>query len=123
MKIKTENVRESDEQIRIFDYAQYNQKLRWLFAIPNGGSRDIREAVRLKRQGVKAGVSDMFLPIPNSMYHGLFIELKVGKNKTSKMQEEFIDYVRMNGYMAKVCYGADEAIRTIKSYLEDKYEI
>lgn len=114
---------EAQEQIKIFNYAKYNNKLRWLFAIPNGGSRDIREATRLKLQGVKAGVSDMFLPIPNSMFHGLFIELKVGTNKTSQLQDEFIDYVRMNGYMAKVCYGADEAIRTIKSYLEDKYEI
>lgn len=114
---------EAQEQIKIFNYAKYNNKLRWLFAIPNGGSRDIREAARLKLQGVKAGVSDMFLPIPNSMFHGLFIELKVGTNKTSQLQDEFIDYVRMNGYMAKVCYGADEAIRTIKSYLEDKYEI
>jgi len=114
---------EAQEQIKIFNYAKYNNKLRWLFAIPNGGSRDIREATRLKLQGVKAGVSDMFLPIPNSMFHGLFIELKVGANKTSQLQDEFIDYVRNNGYMAKVCYGADEAIRTIKSYLEDKYEI
>lgn len=114
---------EAQEQIKIFNYAKYNNKLRWLFAIPNGGSRDIREAARLKLQGVKAGVSDMFLPIPNSMFHGLFIELKVGTNKTSQLQDEFIDYVRNNGYMAKVCYGADEAIRTIKSYLEDKYEI
>lgn len=114
---------EAQEQIKIFNYAKYNNKLRWLFAIPNGGSRDIREAARLKLQGVKAGVSDMFLPIPNSMFHGLFIELKVGTNKTSQLQDEFIDYVRNNGYMAKVCYGADEAIRTIKSYLEEKYEI
>lgn len=90
MKIKTESVRESDEQIRIFDYAQYNHKLRWLFAIPNGGSRDIREAVRLKRQGVKAGVSDMFLPIPNSMYHGLFIELKVGKTKQVRCKKSLL---------------------------------
>ena len=117
--IKGKKLSEAQEQIKIFNYAKYNNKLRWLFAIPNGGSRDIREATRLKLQGVKAGVSDMFLPIPNSMFHGLFIELKVGTNKTSQLQDEFIDYVRNNGYMAKVCYGADEAINTIMNYLED----
>lgn len=117
--IKGKKLSEAQEQIKIFNYAKYNNKLRWLFAIPNGGSRDIREATRLKLQGVKAGVSDMFLPIPNSMFHGLFIELKVGTNKTSQLQDEFIDYVRNNGYMAKVCYGADDAIHTMLNYLGD----
>ena len=35
-----------------------------LFAVPNGGSRHIREAANLKRQGVTSGVSDVILLIP-----------------------------------------------------------
>lgn len=119
LMINKKTLSEAQEQMRIFNYAKYNNKLKWLFAIPNGGYRDIREAKRLKLQGVKAGVCDMFLPIPNFEYHGLFIELKVGKNKTTESQDEFINYVRNNGYMAKVCYGADDAIRTILNYLGD----
>lgn len=120
LKSKKCGIRESDEQIRIFEFSEFHPKLRWMFAIPNGGYRDIREATRLKKQGVKSGVSDMFLPVPNSKYHGLFIELKVGKNKATTLQEEFIDFVRGQGYKAEVCYGADEAIHTILNYLECK---
>ena len=32
------------------------------FHIPNGGSRDKREAASQKRQGAKAGVPDLFVP-------------------------------------------------------------
>jgi hypothetical protein len=117
--INKKTLSEAQEQMRIFNYAKYNNKLKWLFAIPNGGYRDIREAKRLKLQGVKAGVCDMFLPIPNFEYHGLFIELKVGKNKTTESQDKFIDFVRGQGYKAEVCYGADDAIRTILNYLGD----
>ena len=31
----------------------------FVFAVPNGGSRNLREAVNLKAQGVMAGVSDL----------------------------------------------------------------
>lgn len=33
-----------------------------IFHIPNGGRRDKREAASLKRQGVKPGVPDLFVP-------------------------------------------------------------
>ena len=35
-----------------------------IFAVPNGGSRHVREAANLKRQGVKPGVSDVIVLIP-----------------------------------------------------------
>jgi hypothetical protein len=35
----------------------------WLLhAIPNGGKRNVKDAVKLKREGVKAGVPDLFMP-------------------------------------------------------------
>lgn len=109
---------ESQIQRAIFDWAKYKPELKWLFHIPNGGSRNMLEAVHLKQQGVKKGVSDMFLPIPKNNYHGLFIELKAGKNKPSKEQLEFIDYVSKQGYKAVVCYGLDETIKVIEEYLK-----
>ena len=50
-----------------------------MFHIPNGGSRNKLEASNLKKQGVKAGVPDLFLPVGRGSYHGLFIELKSAK--------------------------------------------
>lgn len=108
---------ERDEQKAIFDYARMRKDLKWLFAIPNGGKRELKEAMSLKAQGVKAGVPDMFLPLAKHGYHGLFIELKVGNNTTSKQQDEFIKDVRLNDYKCEVCYGAKEAIKVLEEYI------
>lgn len=111
---------EAQEQTMIFNWAKLKPELKWLFSIPNGGSRHIIEAINLKRQGVKKGVSDMALLLPKGKYHGLLIELKVGKNKPSPEQKEFIAYENNNGYFAKVCYGHEEAISLIENYLNLK---
>ena len=47
---------EDDEQAAVFDWAAHMPALKWMHSIPNGGKRNIREAARLKRQGVKSGV-------------------------------------------------------------------
>ena len=117
---------EDDEQAALFDWAAFFPKLKFMFAIPNGGNRNPREAARLKRQGVKPGVSDVFLPIPKTTagghYHGLFIEMKRrkkdGRSQVSPAQKEFkIEVIRM-GYRCVICYGAGEAIEAIKDYCD-----
>lgn len=117
-KVKAPKVKESDVQAYIFQWSAYIPQLKYMFAIPNGGSRDVREAVNLKRQGVKRGVSDIFIPIPTSNYHGMFLELKVGKNKPSKEQVAFLQFVNRVGYCGVVCYGFEEAVITIQKYLK-----
>lgn len=89
-------------------------------SIPNGGKRNLKEAYFLKLEGVSAGFPDLFIVVPNSQYHGLFVELKYGKNKTTKLQQEWIDYLNSAGYLAVVCYGHREAIDTIEKYLSTK---
>ena len=115
------NHHEDADQSTVFDWAGYHRELRWLHAIPNGGSRKPLEAVRLKRQGVKAGVSDMFLPVPRNGFHGLYIEMKRdkrhGPSRVSPDQKEFHTDMLANGYACEVCYGAEEAINTIKQYM------
>lgn len=89
-----------------------------MFHIPNGGSRNKLEAANLKRQGVKAGVPDLFLPVSRGGYHGLFIELKCGKNKTTAKQNEWLKNLSEQGYAVSVCYGCNEAIKKILKYLK-----
>ena len=69
----------------------------FVFAVPNGGSRNFLEAKNLKMQGVMSGVSDLILLMPNKP---VFIELKApnGKGRQSPMQREFEDIVRSMGY-------------------------
>ena len=113
---------EDAEQALLFEWASYHPTLRCMFAIANGGNRNHREAARLKKQGVKAGVYDIFLPIPMGEYHGLFIELKRrkkdGPSRVSKKQQDFGETMEATGYHAVVCYGADFAIAEIKDYLQ-----
>lgn len=89
-----------------------------LYHIPNGGSRNKIEAANLKRQGVKAGVPDLCLPVPRSHFHGLYIEMKAGKNKTSKKQTEWLSALDQQGYATAVCYGWEAASQVITKYLE-----
>lgn len=115
---------EDKEQIALFQWRDLFERrypeLRLMHHIPNGGRRDKREAAKLKRMGVKAGVPDIFLPIPRDGRHGLYIELKAGKNTASPEQREFIADVRVFGYEAEVCYGWEEAAATILRYLTGK---
>jgi hypothetical protein len=90
-----------------------------LFAIPNGGHRNKFTAVTLKKEGVTAGIPDMFLAYPRGEYHGLFIEMKFGKNKPTKMQAYYLDRFSKLGYMCIVCYDAEQAINEIMDYVKD----
>lgn len=115
---------EDTEQIHLFDWAAMQSgkypELLSLFHIPNGGKRDAREGARFKRMGVKAGVPDLFLPVPRGKYHGLFIELKAEGGKVTEHQKEWLKNLAASGYAACVCFGFDEARRDIMNYLEEK---
>lgn len=114
---------EDTEQEQVISWANWNLReypaLKWLHHIPNGGKRNKAEAARFKAQGVKAGVSDLFLPAARGGYHGLYIEMKYGKNKPTDKQEEFIADMQNAGYKATVAYGADEAIEILQAYLRE----
>lgn len=92
-------------------------ELKMIFAIPNGGYRNKGEARKLKATGTKSGVPDLFLPVPRSQKYGLFIEMKVGRNKCTENQKKWIRALMEQGYEVKVCYSAEEAIQIIKRYL------
>ena len=121
-RIKRTTSSESQEQKALFQWAglaeQKYPELKLLHHIPNGGIRDIRTAANLKKEGVKRGVPDICLPVAIGEYHGLYIELKVGKNKTSKHQDEWIEKLRNENYCVEVAYGWQEAKDTIEDYLE-----
>lgn len=88
------------------------------FAIPNGGMRNMIEAVKLKRCGVMPGVPDIMVPIPSGSYHGLFLELKrIKGGRVSQSQLHWLTLLRDFGYYADIAYGFDEARDIIIKYL------
>lgn len=92
-------------------------ELKMIFAIPNGGYRNKAEARKLKATGTKSGVPDLFLAVPRNGKYGLFIEMKVGRNKCTDNQKKWIRNLLEQGYEVKVCYSCEEAIQVIKKYL------
>lgn len=113
---------EDQEQIMLVSWAHHvkfgsGRLSDYLIHIPNGGSRNVIEASKFKKMGVKAGVPDLRLLIPNGLAHGLWIELKAKKGKVQPNQRLFMRRLEEQGYLYKVCFGADEAIKEIKQYL------
>ena len=112
---------EDNEQSALFDWAKMSHgrypELAFFFSIPNGGYRPIVTALKMKATGTLKGVCDTFLPVARHGKNGLFIELKIHPNKPSPEQLEFIDFVTQQGYLAVICWSAEEAIQTIEDYL------
>lgn len=72
----------------------------------------------LKKMGVRAGVSDCFIPRANSTHHGLWIELKIPPNKPTDLQKKFLEDMKKEGYGTFVAYSSLEAIQIIKDFYQ-----
>ena len=99
-----------------------------LFAIPNGtylsgdSKRRGQQMNKLKSEGFKPGVSDLFLAVPKHGFCGLWIEMKDIKKKiksVSDSQMEHLTLMDKMGYGAIWCSGSQQAIDTITSYIEN----
>jgi len=88
------------------------------FAIPNGGKRDKMEAIRLKRQGVKAGVTDTLLLIPKKGFSCLCLEFKTLSGTQSDDQKEFQRQIEMCGGKYEIVRSVGRAIDVVKVYLK-----
>lgn len=104
--------------VKWFRY-QYRQFGELLVHVPNGGSRDLRTAQRLKAEGVVPGVSDLVLFIPNTHYHGLFIELKIKPNKQSEHQKKWQLIVEAMNYKYALVYSFEDFKIQIESYFDN----
>lgn len=90
-------IKESQIQIDIIKGIRlfYANEL-FAFAVPNGGKRNVREAVAMKRTGTVAGVSDLIVLGNNSKT--FFVEVKTDKGKLSEPQMDFKKLVESKGF-------------------------
>ena len=118
---------EHSHQMAFFAWCQQQSviypKLKFAFAIPNGGARDKRTASNLKAEGVKKGVPDVFIPIAAHGCHGLWIEFKrpgtetQSEGRLSTEQKEFRDFVLSEKYGHFVAYSYSQAVDCVVRYL------
>jgi hypothetical protein len=112
-------------------------QLKWLHAIHNQrDGNNVVAGARAKAEGVKAGVSDMFLPVVGEniagdynwivgvsgkrFCAGLYIELKrkdASNSTPSKEQLEFQTDMQAAGYKVEICHGWEAARDCILAYL------
>lgn len=119
---------EHDEQVALMywwslTHQQHGVPERLLFAIPNGGQRNLIVAKKLKAEGVRAGVPDLFLAVPRGRFHGMFVEMK--KQKGGRLQDSqciMLETLAAQGYYATVCHGWAEAGKAIEEYLKGDME-
>lgn len=122
---------EHEEQMIVVQWAkmmeQFCPELALLFAIPNeqrlgwikrGKKKYNPVATRLKQEGMQGGIPDLCLPVPRQGYHGLYIEMKFGKNMPTEDQRVWLVALVEQGYRVDLDYGADMMIDALCNYLD-----
>ena len=110
---------EDDHCMALWKWAQHVPLLKkYLYHLPNGGKRNVREAARFKKMGVRPGVSDYHLPLARGNYHGLWIEMKAPPNgKVQQSQKDWGVAVVDAGHAFCIAYGWEQAKEYIEQYL------
>ena len=83
----------------------------------NGGKRNLREAARLKKAGVVAGVADLLLLVPSKEHHMLCIEIKTRIGTQTKKQKEWQLIAEKSGKKYVICRSLEEFMSEIQNYL------
>lgn len=99
---------------------RYPEASRLLFHVPNGGHRHKLVAIKLKEQGVRAGVPDLVLPMARGGHFGLYIEFKAAPPNdaaVSASQHGYIQALNAQGYLAVVCRGNFDAMEVLGAYM------
>lgn len=109
---------ESDLQKACVKYFRLKYPKSLIFAVPNGGFRNVKEAARMKSEGVLPGVSDLVIMWERGLCRAWmraswiseiwFIELKSPKGKQTENQKEFEKFCEANGYYYSVVRSFDE---------------
>lgn len=120
LKVKefSPKVSEHDIQVACVNWFRYKYPKFLIWAIPNGGQRNKIVAKKLKDEGVLSGVPDLHIPIAMKGYHGLYIEMKAGRNKPSDEQITIMAKLQNEGYKCVVCWSLDEFIKAVDEYIK-----
>ncbi len=114
---------EAQHQINVIKWTQQPAvrrkypELKLLYHIPNERKCSQIQGRLLKLQGVKSGVPDLHLPVSRNGFHGLYIEMKTEKEKTSDNQNWWLAELQEQGNKCVVCHGWKEAVISLEEYL------
>lgn len=132
---------EHQEQVKLFAWAEEQletmPELRWMFAVPNFSGRlgkvppvaAVKQAARLKAEGRKKGVLDVWWPLHRSgfragvphVFPGLVIEMKYGDGVMKKEQAEWAEHLQLEGWAVVVCYTFEHARDMVLEYYREEF--
>lgn len=114
------------EQTLFFDYCRTMATVKaspayqLAFHIGNERKASIQRRMAMKRAGVRKGVPDICVPVANTKYNCLFIEMKVKPNKVSPEQAQFLKQLNEVGCYAAVAWSGDQAIEILEKYISNQ---
>ncbi len=89
-----------------------------LFKVANEGQRSEMYGKIMKDEGLRAGVSDLFLSTARGGFHGMYLEIKKSDGVVSDSQRAFLKAVGREKYFTRVAYSYDEAVAALEEYLK-----
>lgn len=111
---------EQREQILLFNWIRRHPEISdHCWSTPNERKTTKYIGMILKQMGLMPGAADITVAIPREPYHGLYIELKYGKNTVTPAQKKFLENREKMGYCAKAIWGYENARDFIIQYLGD----
>lgn len=110
---------ETQEQKQLVQWCRSDPRLQYLFHIPNESVGGQGWLIRNRQLGVRAGVPDLFYPVPLNGFHGLFIEMKASNGRVRPEQKRWLDALETFGYKCVVAHGWIEAKEALEEYLDD----
>ena len=87
------------------------------FAVPNGVRTGIRQAAKLKAEGLRAGVLDICIDVATGGFFGMRLELKTPSGTVSQAQKARIKRLAERGYYAVVARSLEQAQELTLNYL------
>lgn len=90
------------------------------YHVPNGGQRSKKTGADLKRQGVKAGVSDLVVMEGRGGLLGLYMEFKATPPRHAALassQRDWLALADARGYGALHVRGLEEGRRALREYM------
>jgi VRR-NUC domain len=88
-----------------------------LLAVPMGHIRSLSAGARIRAEGGRAGVPDLFLMISTEEGAALAIEMKSPSGRMAPEQERWRRRLSQQGYAHAICRSVDEGMFAIKRHL------
>jgi len=115
--IKRRKYLESDLQRNIFKLLGYYPRIREMAtATGAGGKRNLREASRMKSEGLTAGFPDLAIYFPSGIHSGFFCELKRPGGRLTELQREKLEKLCAKGYYVCVCDNVEDFQKHLVQY-------